>query len=296
MAHIAIEDKVAIDGIQYELPNIFLFAGKIKSGKSYALRYIVQESIKQGKFKWGWIFCKTAWNGSYMWADPCVTNGYSEAVLGRYMARLMKMREEKGRDMPPNFIIFDDLIAELNPNSKYFNQLITTCRHYNTSIFLATQYIKGNITKPVFREQVRYVFSWPNGGLQNDKNLYESFCSSFFDNVKQMRSYFNAITDDQNTNKHFAMLIDTSARSIREGIKRFQAGKIMDNPGALWATKKPEVDEKDREDLIVKRREKEDAELLERNKNWYEWERVPNISTMSQAQKVAYFKQRLGLG
>lgn len=286
MAHIAIEDHVTIDGIQYEIPNMFLFAGKVKSGKSYALRYVIQEIIRQGKFKFGWVFSGTAFNDSYLWMDPNITQGFNEIILGKYMGILKKKREEYGRDMPPNFIIFDDLIGELNPNNRYFSQLITTFRHYNTSIFLATQYVKGNITKPTFREQVRYVFCWPNGGLQNDKNLFDSFCSSFFQNVKELQSYFKAITDDQNTKKHFAMLVDTSAHSLRDGIKRFQAGKIVDQ--SLWAEKKePQQPQKPQ----PQQQWQPQGYQASRNQGYTPIR--PDLSSMSYEEKLAYYRQVL---
>lgn len=287
MAHIAIEDNVTIDGISYEIPNMFLFAGKVKSGKSFALRYMVQEIIKQKKFKFGWVFCKTAFNGSYDWMKPNVTTGYSERVLMKYMGLLKRKREEVGRDMPPNFIIFDDLIGELNPNNQIFNNLITTFRHYNTSIFLATQFIKGNITKPTFREQVRYVFCWPNGGVTNDKNLFDSFASSFFDNARQLKIYFKAITDDQETKKHFAMLIDTSAHHIRQGIKRFQAGKI--DEVSLWAeTKQQEKQENDEQPT-----QRQPPHQRQSYQPQQQDDPTRDLSHMNHAQKVQYYKQYL---
>lgn len=286
MAHIAIEDNVTIDGISYEIPNMFLFAGKVKSGKSFALRYMVQEIIKQKKFKFGWVFCKTAFNGSYDWMKPNVTTGYSERVLMKHMGILRRKREELGRNMPPNFIIFDDLIGELNPNNQIFNNLITTFRHYNTSIFLATQFIKGNITKPTFREQVRYVFCWPNGGVTNDKNLFDSFASSFFDNARQLKTYFKAITDDQETKKHFAMLIDTSAHHIRQGIKRFQAGKI--DEVSLWAeTKQQEKQENDEQP--TQRQPPHQRQSYQPQQD----DPTRYLSHMNHAQKVQYYKQYL---
>lgn len=287
MAHIAIEDNITIDGITYELPNMFLFAGKVKSGKSYALRYVVQEIIKQKKFKFGWVFCKTAFNGSYDWMKPNVTTGYSERVLMKHMGILRRKREEVGRNMPPNFIIFDDLIGELNPNNQIFNNLITTFRHYNTSIFLATQFIKGNITKPTFREQVRYVFCWPNGGVTNDKNLFDSFASSFFDNARQLKIYFKAITDDQETKKHFAMLIDTSAHHIRQGIKRFQAGKI--DEVSLWAeTKQQEKQENDEQPT-----QRQPPHQRQSYQPQQQDDPTRDLSHMNHAQKVQYYKQYL---
>jgi hypothetical protein len=54
------------------------------------------------------------------------------------------------------FLVFDDVIDEGFKNNKFFDQLFTTCRHHNLTIFFISQYTKS--IGPLMRNQARCIF------------------------------------------------------------------------------------------------------------------------------------------
>lgn len=150
------------------------------------MQYVIQELTTQGIFKFGWCFTRTNFSNAYDYMGDNITVGYSESILRQYLGMLAAMRKEHGMRMPPNFIIFDDLIGSLinSQSSQTFMRLITTFRHYNCSVFIAAQYARGLIN-PTLREQIRYVFC-TNSGFENTTNLFKSFGNRYFENKKHM--------------------------------------------------------------------------------------------------------------
>lgn len=199
----SLSNQVTLFGKTVDLPSIFAFIGSAGSGKSYLLQYIVQTICLKNIFKFGWCFTRTNFSGQYNYMGENVTQGYSEKILRNYLSILANMRIRLKMNMPPNFIIFDDLIGSLinSQNNHTFMRLITTFRHYNCSIFIAAQYARGLIN-PTLREQIRYVYC-TNSGDENTTNLYKSFGNRFFKDKKQMAHILSTMngTPDENADE-----------------------------------------------------------------------------------------------
>lgn len=223
----SLSNQTTLFGKTFDLPSIFAFIGAAGSGKSYLLQYLIQEIAHHGIFKFGWCFTRTNFSNAYAYMGQNITVGYSESILKSYLGVLANMRKNLNMDMPPNFIIFDDLIGSLisSQNSQTFMRLITTFRHYNCSVFIAAQYARGLIN-PTLREQIRYVFC-TDSGLENTNNLFKSFGNRFFKNKTEMAEILTSLNAESmsshgrakhyNERSHKFLVMDTSKSNINTG-------------------------------------------------------------------------------
>lgn len=235
----SLSNQTTLFGKTFDLPSIFAFIGAAGSGKSYLLQYLIQEISQQGIFKFGWCFTRTNFSNAYAYMGKNVTVGYSESILKSYLSVLAKMRKTLNMNMPPSFIIFDDLIGSLvnSQNNQTFMRLITTFRHYNCSIFIAAQYARGMIN-PTLREQIRYVFC-TDSGLENTNNLFKSFGNRFFENKTEMADVLTRLNAElqshsqiigrskhYNERSHKFLVMDTSKSNISTGCFVIEAPKF----------------------------------------------------------------------
>lgn len=229
-AHDSISATFTVSHIDFEVPRIYLFLGKTKSGKSYAMKYILREAISQGVLNENnsLVFTTTKFNGQYNWL-PHVTQKYDARLLNSVIAQAKAMREKYNDRIKPFFIIFDDIMGDIDMRkTPELVRLMTTYRHYNISIFIAQQYCMGGVCSPAIREQIGYIFAFANTGARSEKNIFESYCQPYFDSKKEFAATMKAITgdDDDEQDQHRCMLIDATKKRQREAISRFVAGKL----------------------------------------------------------------------
>ena len=201
---------------------IFVIAiGKSMKGKSHFIRYLLTDRFLKGKLKFGLVFSKTKFNEDYsMFPDKSRKEGYNENILIKYVDNLKKIREKEGK-VPPNVIIFDDLIGVLSNGTAFFTNFISTCRHFNTSIIIAVQYLsaKGSIT-PLMREQTSHCIMFNSRTLRTLENLFNSF-GGLFDSYYEFKEYFMHATKEPYT----AMLYLESIDDIDKNYITIQAPK-----------------------------------------------------------------------
>ena len=128
-----------------KVAQVVLLLGRPNSGKSVAIRYLVVKNSLPPRsiFQFGICFTRTKFNSDYAFLPKeAVISGYDEEVLKTYLEGLEKVKEH-GKKVPPNFVIFDDLMGLLSKNDPFLINFFGTHRHTNTSIFLATQHLKS---------------------------------------------------------------------------------------------------------------------------------------------------------
>ena len=195
---------VVLEGI-IKTPGLIIVNGKSKRGKSYLIKYIITCLGIQKKFKFGYVFCKTKFNGGYdFFPENRIIEGYNEEVLKKFLDILKKYGEEnpvsdsqkeKGvkTNIPPSILIFDDLIGSLDTNNKFFTEFVATYRHYNISVIIATQYI--NKLSTLLREQAELCFMFEPSTERSIKALFESYGQSF-DSFKKFKDFLMAKTKE----------------------------------------------------------------------------------------------------
>ena len=176
---------------------IVVFVGKSYRGKSYFLKYLISDRLNRNKFKFGLVFTTTKFNGDYKFLpDNRVIEGYNEEILKKYFNNLKRIKDKDG-EVPPNFIIFDDLVGVLANQTSFFNSFITTCRHLNISVFIAVQYLTGkNAISPTMRQQTTHAIMFHSKMKSTVENLYENY-GQMFDSLKEFRQHYDEITKDQ---------------------------------------------------------------------------------------------------
>ena len=99
--------------LDFNNPQICVFLGKPKQGKSYALRHILlKNTIDKKLFKYGLVFTKTKFNGGYDYLpDEYVYEDYNPEILQQYLDGLKELDE---KNLQPSFIVFDDIQGVLS--------------------------------------------------------------------------------------------------------------------------------------------------------------------------------------
>jgi len=179
-------------------PCLIVVAGKSKRGKSYLIKYMITMLCLNKKFKFGLVFCKTKFNCGYDFIeDNKVIEGYKEDILKNYLQALQKYGEDhpltaKQRayniktNIPPSFIVFDDIIGQMDLNAGFMSEFITTYRHYNITLIVATQYLHK--VPVLFREQADICVMFYQNTKKSIDACYENYGQEF-DNAKKFKNF-----------------------------------------------------------------------------------------------------------
>lgn len=190
-------------------PNsLILFAASSRSGKSHLIKHLLMDMLSTKQVKFGLVFCATKFNGSYDFIeDKYVIGGYNEQTLRQYIEKLKEFQSKNGY-FPNNFLVFDDLIG-LIKNTPYLDNILSTYRHYNITLFVTTQYI--NKISPLFREQATYCFMFKQHTKRSIEALFESYGQQMFDKYVEWKKYLDAFTP-----QYHALMYDSTKDSMDE--------------------------------------------------------------------------------
>ena len=203
-------------------PSVLLFCGKPNKGKSVAIKFtILKHTLDKfqgcAKFQFGIVFTRTSYNSDYDFIpSDYVYDGYDEDILRQYLDGL-KSEIENGKSVPPNFVVFDDLIGLLSKNDPFLTNFLGTHRHTNTYIFLATQHLKTGASTTL-REVCSHAIIFNSKQTNTIQSLYENF-GQMFDNIGDFKDNFWDITKTPYT----AMLYLQDTDNIEENYLAYKA-------------------------------------------------------------------------
>jgi hypothetical protein len=81
-----------------------------KSGKTYLIKYLLNEMFKQKKLKYGLVFCPSKFTGAYDYLpNAFVHANYNENVLRKFY-NIQVAQHLKNKKAEPAFVIFDDWV------------------------------------------------------------------------------------------------------------------------------------------------------------------------------------------
>ena len=203
--------------LDFTTPQICVFLGKPKQGKSWALRWaLLKNTVDKKIFKYGIVFTRTKFNGDYSYLpDEYVYENYDPMMLQQYLDGLKQLNPE---DLQPSFIIFDDIQGILSSNDQILTSLVACHRHFKISVFFCFQYIYGHGSTPVLRECTTMSFLFNSKGERTLRALYENF-GQLFDSFNQFKEYFLACTSE----KHTAMLYIQDIDNKEDNYFQFKA-------------------------------------------------------------------------
>lgn len=136
--------------LQTEDPFIAILNAKPRSGKTFFMKYILQQMAVNDIISHGWVFCDTTFNGAY---DFLPAGKVSE---GFDIDKFKKILEYQKQDPSgrPAFIIMDDIVAKIPWKNEIVQSFFMNYRHYNIRVLIATQYpVK---IPPTVREQATF--------------------------------------------------------------------------------------------------------------------------------------------
>lgn len=184
-------------------PSCILLCGKPRAGKSSCIKFLLcKHSLDRfkgcAKFEFGLVFTRTKFNTFYSQFLPeeYVIEGYDEDILMKYLQGL-EDEISKGNKVPPNYIVLDDLIALLQKNNPFFTNFLATHRHYNTTIFLATQHLKTG-ANTTLRECCSHAIIFNSKTFNTTQSLFENF-GGLFKNVADFRRCLQETTKEPYT-------------------------------------------------------------------------------------------------
>jgi len=204
----------------FDKPKLIVLFGKCESGKSYTISYLLTEALRRKKFKFGLVFSLTANDPSIddfkMIPKQCVFDGYNDKVLGNYIRKLKDYSTKYKKKAPPNFIVFDDIIGSLKKTDKEFIKFITTYRHTNTTVFLASQFPTAIST--LARELISYAFVYRTQSEQGISALFKSIGGEC-DNLK----HFTQVLQSATSKDYHCLLYNPKGKTFKENYMTYLA-------------------------------------------------------------------------
>lgn len=140
-------------------PFIAAYIAKPRSGKTHAIRYLLDRHIRANHVCHGWVFCATKFNGSYdHLPDDTVLETFDVEDIADIMAYQKKHIGRDGKCDRPCFILFDDMVNCVPWKNDAIGSLFMNYRHYNIRIIIASQYFRK--MPPQITEQISFVVAF----------------------------------------------------------------------------------------------------------------------------------------
>jgi hypothetical protein len=169
-------------------PSLYVFVGKPASGKSVGLKQIMYQHFKNDYFKFGIAICQTKFNLGYDFLpDNLVWPSYNEERLKAYVQKMEAWMKQSGKKKPPpNFIVLDDCLGDINQASAFFKNFMACYRHYNTTVFITAQYLATGISTQL-RDSTTMAFIFSTKFGRSKQILHEAYGSSLkFDEFEML--------------------------------------------------------------------------------------------------------------
>ena len=182
-------DSQYFDQIVIDSPCCILLVGAPKKGKSNTIKaLILQHTLYKKYFNFGMVFTGTKFNKDYDYLpEKYIFEGYDPKVLKTYLEGIRKQLDD-GRKIPASFIILDDLLGILNSGDPTMLHLLSCRRHYNITVFLATQYILQGASTTL-RNVLTHAVCYNCKAHNTIKALYENV-GFLFENLSAFKEYF----------------------------------------------------------------------------------------------------------
>ncbi len=196
--------------------------GPRRSGKSKWIKHFCYHN--QTRFPNILVFTMTKASGEYMGYVPerCIIDGLDEDLLLAviYAQKAKKEAESRG-EFQGNYsllIILDDCMAEKLRYKDIFNSVFYNGRHYNITLIVAVQDVKGISPASTFNADLVLCFAIPD--KRGRDTMREKFCD-YLD-----KHDFNALMDCKEINRKYHMLCFDIAHRYNDYDSRIYFGCV----------------------------------------------------------------------
>ena len=184
--------------LKHVMPSLFLFVGKSKSGKSYLLKYLISYyCLTEKHFNFGLVLTGSDYNHEYKFLPSHAVHKYEEEVLNQYIDSL-KEKKNNGEELPPSFLVLDDILGLIS-RSKAWQNLISTYRHLNITLFISVQYLRTEASSTLIREQTGALFAFKTTNINTMKCFFDYFGSNIFENLEGFKERFQKCTTEKHS-------------------------------------------------------------------------------------------------
>lgn len=191
-------------------PQVYVMVGKPESGKSYLVKSLIYDFQKKNPyFKFILAFVRTKFNHDYEYLeDNYVYESFDQPKLQAHIEKLREFRRKTNKPVPPNLIIFDDLLGDINWTDPWMTNWLCSFRHTNTSIIMTAQYLMGNrAVSTCLRECTNVAFIFNTKFKRSLIGLYEAY-GQLFPNQDAFVEYFQQITKQKYTSVVYKADVD----------------------------------------------------------------------------------------
>ena len=174
--------------INIRIPSLNILCASQGSGKSHCIRYIFYTMRK--KFDWGIVITNTYFDNEY----DFIPQKYIHPTFNEHIIKNL-LNIQKQTDCKRNaFLILDDCVFDPKMwTSSTMKRLMTQLRHYNITVFCATQYC--NVIPILYRSNAFTCFIFCSDTMQSTRALYESYGQSF-ESFNAFKNYVQKHTGD----------------------------------------------------------------------------------------------------
>jgi hypothetical protein len=150
-----------------------LILGQSQSGKTTLIERLIRNN--HHKFNVIWAFCGTvAVSRNYLWNEPFIIQLDAPVQLGEdshitQIKKIVRLQQvvaekcrEKGEDIPPMLLVFDDCLSmNFYTDSIFWGGWMSSLRHYAISVIFSVQTLH-EVIPPSVRSQMDKVFLFPS--------------------------------------------------------------------------------------------------------------------------------------
>ena len=158
---------------------VICLLGKRRSGKTWAIRDIVYNHFhKQRKYKFVILVSPTArLNEDYAFIpDDFKFEEFSETLLMSLMKRQADLLKKDKKSAIDTLLILDDVVNLADKSQAgILSSLLVKSRHYRISIILSLQYMKAREFPPASRDNLDYIFVFPQNNKENIRNIVDQW-------------------------------------------------------------------------------------------------------------------------
>lgn len=225
----------------FRLPKeacFMIFCGRPRSGKSYAIRSIIQQ-IQQSDnpFHFGVVFTTTKFNTDYDFLDQkYVRDKFELSHLQDYIKGMEDWREKNnGKLNSLNFVILDDLQGARDPNHPDMKAIVATYRHTNTTFIITAQYLNTG-TSTGEREASVHTFLFNTGSKRSMTNWYSYFgqlCDNEEEFIKKLKEVTGRASD------HRALLCISGRPTKHESYLAWKADPVDEDFKIVFPRDRP---------------------------------------------------------
>ena len=182
--------------MELSLPNFYIVAGGLSSGKTHLIKNIMYELNE--KFNQGVLFSNTSFDSEQYSFLPkeCVYSNYDEKVLQNLVDTQIEYIRKGDQRLPAAektnaFVIFDDCLEKSIFSSQLVQKICMYANHYHITTIISASHI--NMIPPIMRGISTGAFIFPSNDEPYLRSCHDYFGQKF--SYNDFKKYVSEISE-----------------------------------------------------------------------------------------------------